>query len=398
MAIVDIHSAARRSTDIGTMRTVPTQRHLRVLMVTAHYFPHLGGVETHTYEVARRLVRRDVDTTVLTIDTTGQLPPAETIEGVAIRRVPGWPRGRDYYLAPAIVREMARQRPDIVHIQGIHTLAAPLAMLAARALKIPYVITFHTGGNRSHLRNLLRGAQWRALRPLLSHAARMIGVSQFETSTFRDGLGLPAERFAVIRNGAQLPQLPDTPPSEAPGPLIVSIGRLEEYKGHHRAIAALPYLRQDYPEARLLILGSGPYEATLRRQAAALGVAEWVEIRVIPPAERQELAATVVMADVVTLLSEYEAHPIAVMEALALGCPVLVADTSGLRELAQDGLVRAIPLRASPARVATALVEQIRRPLRPTNVVLPTWDSCTDEVLELYSGVVAIPQRPSCAS
>ncbi len=371
---------------------------LRVLMVTPHYFPHLGGVETHTYEVARRLARGGVDTGVLTIDTTGQLPAAETIEGVAIRRVRGWPRRDDVALAPAIAWELARQRPDIVHIQGVHTLAAPLAMLAARGLGIPYVITFHTGGHKSRLRNTLRGVQWRALRPLLGGAARLIGVSQFEAATFRDGLGLPAERFAVIRNGAQLPQLPDPMPTKAAGPLIVSIGRLERYKGHHRAIAALPYLRRDFPEARLLILGSGPYEDALRRQAVTLGVAGQVDIRVIPPTARQELAATVAGADVVTLLSDYEAHPIAVMEALALARPVLVADTSGLRELAREGLVRAVPLEASPARVAAALAEQIIRPLRPTNVVLPTWDSCAADVLALYSGVVGRARGSACAS
>lgn len=375
-----------------------TSQPMRVLMVTAHYFPHLGGVETHTYEVARRLAQRGIGTGVLTIDTTGQLPTAETIEGVAIRRVVGWPRGRDYYLAPSIAREIAHQRPDIVHVQGVHTLAAPLAMLAARGLRIPYVITFHTGGNKSRLRNALRGAQWRALRPLLGRAARMIGVSKFEAAIFRDGLRLPAERFAVIRNGAQLPQLPAIMPQQDTGPLIVSIGRLERYKGHHRVLAALPHLREAYPEARLLILGSGPYEAALRQQAEELGVGEQVEIRMIPPGERQELAAIVARAAVVTLLSDYEAHPIAVMEALALERPVLVADTSGLRELADDGLALAVPLDARPAQVAAALAEQIRNPLRPTNVVLPTWDSCTDELLTLYHGVADGARRSVCVS
>jgi glycosyltransferase involved in cell wall biosynthesis len=360
---------------------------MRVLMVTAHYFPHLGGVETHTYEVARRLAQRGVGTGVLTIDNTGHLPTTETIEGVAIRRVVGWPKDRDLYLAPAIAREIAHQRPDIIHVQGVHTLAAPLAMLAAGILKIPYVITFHTGGNKSRLRNALRGVQWRALRPLLGRAARMIGVSKFEAATFRDGLHLPPERFAVIHNGAQLPQLPETMPDQPAGPLIVSIGRLERYKGHHRVIAALPYLRAAYPEARLLILGSGPYEAALRKQAEQLGVSAQVEIRMIPPSERQVLAATVAQAAVVTLLSDYEAHPIAVMEALALERPVLVADTSGLRELADDGLARSVPLNARPAQVAAALADQIRNPLRPTNVTLPTWDSCTDNLLALYQTV-----------
>ena len=66
---------------------------LRVLMVTPHYFPHQGGVETHTYEVARRLADSGMQPTVLTIDTSGELPAREVIEGVIVRRIMAWPKG-----------------------------------------------------------------------------------------------------------------------------------------------------------------------------------------------------------------------------------------------------------------------------------------------------------------
>lgn len=54
--------------------TGATPGKLRVLQVALRYFPFMGGVETHTYEVARRLARQGVDVTVLTTDTTGKLP------------------------------------------------------------------------------------------------------------------------------------------------------------------------------------------------------------------------------------------------------------------------------------------------------------------------------------
>jgi glycosyltransferase involved in cell wall biosynthesis len=391
---VDERAIAMSSVNAKPHAPRPALHAPRVLMVTAHFFPHLGGVETHTYEVARRLARRDVRTSVLAIDASGQLPASETIEGVAVRRVPSWLKRGDYFFAPDIARTIARERPDVVHIQGIHTLVAPLAMVAAWRAGIPYVVTFHTGGNRSRLRNALRGAQWWAQRPLLAHAARLIGVSRFEVSSFRDGLRLPAEHFAVIRNGAQLPALPAELPAQGPGPLIVSVGRLERYKGHHRVIAALPHVQQHYPHARLLILGGGPYEGALRQLAADRGVADQVTIRSIPPEAREEMAATLAGADVLTLLSDYEAHPIAVMEALGLGCPVLVADTSGLRELAEDGLVRAVPVDSTPQQVAEALLGQLRAPLIP-DITLPTWDDCADELLAVYRAVLgeARPER-----
>ena len=169
-----------------------------------------------------------------------------------------------------------------------------------------------------------------------------------------------------------MPSLPDNVPTRESGPQIVSIGRLERYKGHQRAIAALPFVRATYPDACLLILGTGPYEIELRQQVVALNLNDAVTIRSIPSHERQEMAAAIAGASVVTLLSDYEAHPLSVLEALALGRPVVASYTSGLIELAEDGLIRAIPLDSTPGQVATALIDQIREPLLPENFQLHT--------------------------
>jgi len=288
-------------------------------------------------------------------------------------------------------------------------------MFAAMRARIPFVLTFHTGGHSSRMRNAVRSLQWTTLRPLLARARVLIGVSTFEADFFRRTLRLPANRFVVIRNGGQLPSLdetPDTPgtPDDAPTapaalpatasqsrpyPLIISSGRLERYKGHQRVLAALPYVRRDYPDARLLILGAGPYEATLRRLAARLGVADATEIRMIHPTDRAGMASTLAAADVVTLLSEYEAHPVAVMEALTARRPVLVAYTSGLQELADAGLARAIPLHCSPADAARAIVAQLRDPLIPSNLTFPTWQDCADALLAVYERVVGETVRAS---
>ena len=359
----------------------------RVLMVTNRYFPEMGGIETHVYEVARRLAAKGVSITVLATDRGGAFPREEVAEGVRVLRVPAYPAQRDYYFAPAVGREIRRGKWDVVHVQGFHALVPPIAMLAARQLHIPYVVTSHTGGHSSALRNAARGMQWAALRPLIVSAARIVTVSRFEAHAFAQRLHLPAERFTVIRNGSHLPPVPaDAPKSE--GTLLVSIGRLERYKGHHRAIEALPHVLTQVPDARLLILGAGPYEAELHRIAQKYHLADRVTIRAIPPTQRQELASTLTRASVVMLLSEYEAHPVSVMEALALGRPVLVADTSGLTELAEDGLVRAVPLDSNARVIAAAIVRQLRDPLVPSGFVLPTWDECALAVRDVYAQVL----------
>lgn len=359
---------------------------LRLLLVTARYFPYMGGIETHTYEVARRLARRQVEVTVLTSDPSGQLAPYEEVEGIQIRRVKAWPADRDYYFAPGIRRVIREKQWDVIHSQGCHTFVPPFAMWGAQEMGLPYVVTFHTGGHSSRLRNSIRGLQWTLLQPLLTRASRWVGVSEYEANYFKNRLHLPTNRLSVIPNGSDLPRL-SHPVSVEPG-LIISPGRLEEFKGHQRVIAALPQIIAQVPNAHLLILGSGPYERDLRQLVEQLELGDRVEIRSIPPSQREVMAATLARATLVVLLSEAESHPVAVMEALLLGRPVLAADTTGLHELGERGLVQTLPLESSGDETAQAIANGLRQPFQPKAVRLPSWDDCANQLLELYQSVV----------
>jgi glycosyltransferase involved in cell wall biosynthesis len=284
----------------------------------------------------------------------------------------------------------------VLHCQGYHTLVPPLAMTGALRARMPYVLTFHGGGHSSPLRNSVRGVQRTLLRPLLARADRLVALAEFELSLFGDRLGIPRDHFVMIPNGADLPRVDTAVPPTQAEPTIVSIGRLEHYKGHHRLIAALPAVLRERPDARVWIAGSGPYEPQLRSLAQELGVADRVEIRAVPAADRQAMARQLSRVALVALLSDYETQPLAVLEGLALGRPALVADTSGMSELARRGLARAVPLDSPPDVVARAVLEQLRDPLLPPpDLTLPTWEECAERLVDLYRDVI---RRRSCAS
>jgi len=362
---------------------------LRVLIVTPRFAPDTGGVEQHVAEVGRRLVALGCRVCVLTTDREGALPEVESIDGLTLRRVRAWPRNRDFYFAPGIFRAVAASRGkwDIVHIQSYHTFVAPLAMLGARRATIPYVVTFHGGGHSSPARGLMRRVQWRVLAPLMRRAAALIAIARFEIELYGSAFGVSPDRFELISNGVDVPSVKKLPPPD--DGLIASVGRLERYKGHQRVIAALPSVLAKRPEARLWIAGTGPFEQELRRQAEALGIAGRVEIRAVPPDERERMAQEIARAALVVLMSEYETQPLAVLEAVALGRPVLVADTSGMSELAERALAVAIPLESPPGRLAEAIVEQLESPHQPPPTRLPTWDDCAGELLHLYRRVLS---------
>jgi glycosyltransferase involved in cell wall biosynthesis len=362
----------------------PSARPLRVLMVCPRYLPDIGGIETHVYEIARRLSQRDgFDITVLTTDRTRRLPRQEALEGITVLRVPAWPRGRDYYFAPGITAVVAqRDRWDLVHCQGIHTPVPVLTMLAARRVGIPYVVTFHTGGHSLRHRNAMRSAQWRLLGGLLRNAVSLVGVSRFEAELLSKQAHLNDKAITVIRNGGSLPPAPAG--AMAVSGRIVSSGRLERYKGHHRVIEALPHVLRDVPDAHLHVLGSGPYEANLRELARLLGVVDRVTITHIPPADRLGMATALAESSVVAALSDYEAHPVAVMEALGVGRPVVGYDIAGIGELVSEGWVQGVSRGASAVNIARSLVDAMSATSLLDSAKLPTWDSCADELAQVY--------------
>ncbi len=360
---------------------------MRILMVCARYFPFMGGIETHVHEVGTRLVDLGHAVTVLTTDPTGKCQPEENVRGMRVLRVKAWPARYDLYFAPGIYNQSIKVDWDIVHIQGYHTLVAPLGMAAAIRKGIPFVITFHSGGHSSRLRRAIRRPQHALLRPLVSQAQKLIGVSQFEAEFFSKRMRLPRDRFVVIANGAHLPK-PSRSVVASGSRLIVSIGRLERYKGHHRAIEAFPDLLNRVPNARLRILGEGPYEQALRKLVRRLGLEEHVSIGGVPASERQGISDLLAGACLVVLLSDYEAHPVAVMEALSLRRPVLVRDTSGLHELAEKGLCRAIPEDASACDLAQAMADEMEGNRTPPDMQLPDWNRCTDELVGVYRDVL----------
>jgi glycosyltransferase involved in cell wall biosynthesis len=354
----------------------------RILMVCARYHPLTGGIETHVHETARRLASRGCGVAVLTTDTTGEQPKREQIAGVSIIRVPAWPSWSDIRFAPRVYSEIVRGDWDLVHVQGYHTFVPPIAMAAAKRAGMPFVVTFHSGGHSSRTRNALRGVQRLALRPLFRNAARFVGVSRYEADLF--SRGLERLKFSVVPNGGELPTPSPDAMQRSNGRLIVSIGRLERYKGHQRAIEAMPHILRRLPDARLRIAGQGPYEQELRRLVARLRLAECVHISAIPPGDRRAMADLLAEAALVVLFSDYEAHPVAVMEALALRRKIIVSDTSGFVELIEQGHVRGSPLGAKAAERARLIVETMASAWVPPAVALPTWDDCVDRLLSIY--------------
>ena len=352
---------------------------MRVIMTTARFWPQLGGVETHCLELGRRLVEAGFELTIAATDGSGTLPAREQVHGIDVRRFPAHPAGSDLYFSPKLAQFVASSRADLVHCQGFHTFVSPLTMIAALARDLPYVLTLHTGGHSSRARTLVRPVQAALLGPLVRRARAVIAVSRWEAAHMSRRLGVPPERLRIIPNGADLPDIGDVPTE--PG-LIVSPGRIEHYKGHHRVIDALPFIIRGRPDAHVRLLGDGPDAERLRERSRRLGLGDRVEIAA--ERDRAALARVLGRAQVVVSLSEYESHGLAVLEALSLGRPTVVAASSALTEFVEDGLARGVGLDDPPERIAQEIVEAMAQEPSASRPALPSWDECAAQTATLY--------------
>ena len=154
-----------------------------------------------------------------------------------------------------------------------------------------------------------------------------------------DVFGLEEERIAVIPNGIDPSELVpvddlETLRSRFASPderLVLLVGRLVYEKGFQLALEALPGLIERVGNVRYLVAGSGTAERELREQASALGLDDhgtflgWIGDDVLHSLYR--------IADLTVVPSIYEPFGLVALEAMASGCPCLVADTGGLREV-----------------------------------------------------------------
>ena len=332
----------------------------RVLILSWEYPPVIeGGLARHVRKLAEALVRQGVCVDVLTrargAEAEVQLPRVGG-GGVKVHRVrePGWPRDLDRFVAwveqmnedmLAAGEALAQaNRYDLVH--GHDWLVAQAAGALADRLRVPYVTTIHATEHgrhqgwvheqpQAHIHGVER---WMAQR---AHA--VIVCSHYMRGHVADIFDIDERRAVVIPNGIDPSELRpsgdlDALRAEFAEPsqqLVLLVGRLVYEKGFQLALDALPGVIERVGNVRFLVAGSGTHEAELRAQAERLGLSGegtflgWIGDDVLHSLYR--------IADLCVVPSIYEPFGLVALEAMASGCPCIVADTGGLREVVPTG-------------------------------------------------------------
>lgn len=92
---------------------------MKIIQVCPRFFPDIGGIETHVYEISKRLAK-DNDVYVYTTDPTGKLPKQEMIEGVNVLRFKSFAPNEAYFFSPLMYFALKKQSCDILHVHSFH--------------------------------------------------------------------------------------------------------------------------------------------------------------------------------------------------------------------------------------------------------------------------------------
>jgi glycosyltransferase involved in cell wall biosynthesis len=206
----------------------------------------------------------------------------------------------------------------------------------------------------------------------LLRADDVVAVSDWEREQLRNDLGIDA---TIIPNGIDIERYRDVEPSKREQPYLLTVGRLEEYKGVQHVIRALP----DLPEYDLLVAGSGPYRKELEQIAIQQGVED--RVRFLGYVDDDDLPSLYAGADTYVTMSEFESFGITVGEALASGTPCIVLRRGALVDWETYGGVVGIN---SPD---TESIYQAIRTVCSLDVPvdgIPVWDSHVEKLLNIY--------------
>jgi len=318
---------------------------MRILIVSGIWPPDVGGPASHAPELAEWLRARGHHVEVLTTASSSPTPRAYAVHWVSRRLPPGV---RHAAVAAAVARHA--RRAEVVYATSMVGRTALGCLFARR----PFVakLTSDPAFERSHRRGL--GAEdtvAKALRAVrnwsVRRAAHIVSPSEYIAKLAASWRG--ADGVSVLPNPA--PDAGDAQPVALPAarPLVVFAGRLTAAKNLDVAVRAVERL----PEATLIVIGDGEERQRLEGTAGD-------RVRFVGARPRSEVLGFLAAADVAVLPSAWENFPHAVVEALAMGTPVVATRVGGVPEIVRDGQNGLLVEPGDDAGFASALERVVR--------------------------------------
>lgn len=306
---------------------------------------HFGGTERQALELARGLDRRRFQPEIWTMAAGDDLEPLARAWNIPLVSLSRWPKPGPAALT-RLYLHLRKQRPDL-----LLTLTA-VPNIWGRLLG--YLSDTHlVVGNVRGLTHHRQHEGW--LWPFASHIL-------CNTNVIKDILNkdckISFSRITVIPNGVDTDFFRPPIPAPERKPIILCVARLVPDKDHETLIRAFTLVNRDHPEAQLWLVGDGPRKQDLVKLAMQTLPAN--RFRFLPG--RGDLRPLMEQAALLALSSRQEAFPNVVLEAMAMGLPVVATRVGGLPELVTPGETGWLTPVGNAAALAAAISQLLADP------------------------------------
>jgi glycosyltransferase involved in cell wall biosynthesis len=360
-----------------------------VVQVTPYYPPHLGGVELAAQIIAESLAAtRRVEVLTSSCGSAGR-PATERAGRLTVRRLRAVEIAHTP-IAPALITALLWLRRDsVVHVHVAQAVTPEIVWITSKIRRRGYVAHFHLDVDQSGPAGRYLAFYKSLLLARVLRAAASVIVLSGEQADFVAGqYRVRRERICVVPNGVPpdlAGRIERSRPEAAPLRLLF-VGRISPQKNLPRLIEALRRMEQP---AELVVVGDGPELPEITRLVGRLRLGN---VRLVGRTERSGLSAWYGWADVFVLSSDKEGMPLAALEAMSSGLPLVVTDVPGLRDLcsATGLVVPPDPLALARALDSLAVDPAARRRLAGQSLARSSgagWQRSLDQIQELYLGV-----------
>jgi glycosyltransferase involved in cell wall biosynthesis len=307
----------------------PSPGHLLAINYRDPSHPEAGGAELHLEQVLLDAVRRGWRVTWLATTFPGGAAEDEHKGMRVLRRGSWW--NFNFVVPGVLAREFAGARAPELIVEDVNKLPCftPWFTRVPVAVIVPHLF----GSTVFREANLVVAAYVLLLESLIPFAYGRCRFLVISESTQADlvARGIARERVAVVHCGVDHERYRVDPAvARAPRPTLAFVGRLRRYKGLDWVMRSLPAVLARVPEARLEVIGDGPWAGALKREAGRRGVANAVDfLGFLPAAQKVKRLQS---AWALVQPSPKEGWGLTVVEASACGTPVVASDAPGLRD------------------------------------------------------------------
>lgn len=322
-------------------------------------FPKYKGdyYGSFVYDEARKLVENGIEVHVLTQHNYG-IPYEEIMDGIHVHRFK-WLEPKEFRalvhfrglkdnlrlvtyvisLFFTLIKIIRKYKIDIVHAHSVIPTGL-VGVVVAKIMGCPSVITSHGMDINNFDVNSIHG---HLISFSLNHCNKAIAVSGDLAETMKS-LGITEDKILILKNAVDTERFNPSTNMELRHKygikeneiLILFVGYLDTFKGIFELIDAFYEINKENKNTKLMMIGTGPKKEEFKKKVFQLGLEDYVTLIGVVPNIKIHIYYQ--MADIFVLPSYTEGFPLAVLEAMACGIPVVASNVGGIHEIVKNGL------------------------------------------------------------